>query len=79
MLHATRMQDTVTGFLLAGIGQNEANKSSNYFVVDPSMSSCIYSAGDWYAVVYVLSSTLTDFGFGFTRVCPSRKHKRFRY
>eukprot|EP00172_Hildenbrandia_rubra_P000255 Plantae.Rhodophyta-Hildenbrandia_rubra.ctg11125.p1 GENE.Plantae.Rhodophyta-Hildenbrandia_rubra.ctg11125~~Plantae.Rhodophyta-Hildenbrandia_rubra.ctg11125.p1 ORF type:complete len:127 (-),score=23.14 Plantae.Rhodophyta-Hildenbrandia_rubra.ctg11125:752-1132(-) len=27
-------EDTVTGFLLAGIGQNEANKSSNYFVVD---------------------------------------------
>ena len=33
---ASGLQDTATGFLLAGVGQNEPNKSSNYFVVDPS-------------------------------------------
>jgi len=29
-------EDTATGFLLAGVGQNEAAHGSNYFVVDPS-------------------------------------------
>ena len=29
-------EDTATGFLLAGVGQNEASLGSNYFVVDPS-------------------------------------------
>jgi V-type H+-transporting ATPase subunit F len=29
-------EDTVTGFLLAGVGQNDGNRDPNYFVVDPS-------------------------------------------
>jgi vacuolar-type H+-ATPase subunit F/Vma7 len=29
-------EDTITGFLLAGIGQNDGVHDPNYFVVDPS-------------------------------------------
>lgn len=32
-------EDTATGFLLAGVGENQANSGSNYFVVDPSTSN----------------------------------------
>lgn len=36
-------EDTSTGFLLAGVGQNESGVGPNYFVVDPSKSllSCL--------------------------------------
>jgi ATP synthase (F/14-kDa) subunit len=29
-------EDTITGFLLAGVGQNDGVHDPNYFVVDPS-------------------------------------------
>lgn len=31
-------EDTATGFLLAGVGDNQPSHGSNYFVVDPSTS-----------------------------------------
>lgn len=30
-------EDTATGFLLAGVGDNQPSLGPNYFVVDPSM------------------------------------------
>lgn len=40
-------EDTATGFLLAGVGENHVTNGANYFVVDPSTSSVTLTSHHW--------------------------------